>query len=122
MNAPGAVIGEIILMSVGPLGGIIASAAGVPLAQTKGSEVERANQEAGAQHRNVTYEQKAEAAAGVGEADGEDHQTAERDADGRRPWELPPEKQKNPGEDPSTRQTVSRDASGDSGKLLDLSG
>ena len=30
---------------------------------------------------------KAEAAAGVGEPDGEDHETAERDADGRRPWE-----------------------------------
>ncbi len=83
--------------------------------------MERASQDIGAQHRNVVYEQKAEAAAGIGETDGEDHQTDERDADGRRPWEFPPKKQ-NPGEDPSKRPPQSRDATGTSGNLLDLTG
>jgi hypothetical protein len=110
------------MSSVGPLGGINVSAAGVPLAQTKGSDVERTGQDVGAQHRNVMYEQKAEAAAGIGETDGEDHQTGERDADGRRPWELPPDKQNNPADDASKHTLQSRDATGSSGNLLDLSG
>ena len=109
------------MSSVGPLGGVNVSAAGVPLAQTKGSDAERASQDIGAQHRNAVYEQKAEAAAGIGEADGEDHETNERDADGRRPWEFPPKKQ-NPGNDPAERPAHSRDASGDSGNLIDLTG
>jgi hypothetical protein len=110
------------MSSVGPLGGITVSAAGVPLAQTKGSDAERAVQDTGAQHRNVIYEQKAEAAAGIGETDGEDHQTGERDADGRRLWELPPDKQKNPADVPPKSPPHSRDTSGESGNLLDLTG
>ena len=54
------------MSSVGPLGGVNVSAAGAPLAQTKGSDVERAGYDAGAQHRNAVYEKKAEAAAGIG--------------------------------------------------------
>lgn len=110
------------MSSVGPLGGVNVSAAGAPLAQTKGSDVERAGQDAAAQHRNVVYEQKAEAAAGVGETDGEDHQTDERDADGRRLWEFARDKQKNPAEDAANRTPQSRDATGASGNLLDLTG
>jgi hypothetical protein len=110
------------MSSVGPLGGVNISAAGAPLAQTKGSDVERAAHDTGAQHRNVVYEQKAEAAAGIGETDGEDHQTDERDADGRRPWEFPPKKQKNSDENTSKQATQSRDTSGESGNLLDLTG
>ena len=53
--------------------------------------MERAQQEVGARRRQVYHQQKAEAAAGVGEPDGEDHEAAERDADGRRPWEDQPE-------------------------------
>jgi hypothetical protein len=109
-------------MSVGPLGGITVSAAGAPLAQTKGSDVERAGQDIGAQHRNVRYEQKAEAASGIGETDGEDHQTGERDADGRRLWELPPDKKQNTADDVSKQAPQSRDSTGSSGNLLDLSG
>ncbi|MGA2061132.1 MAG: hypothetical protein ABSG67_11670 [Thermoguttaceae bacterium] len=109
------------MSSVGPLGGVNVSAAGAPLAQTKGSDVERAGHDIGAQHRNAVYEQKAEAAAGIGETDGEDHQTDERDADGRHPWELPPKKQKS-AEDPSKQPPQSRDTTGASGNLLDLTG
>src|SRR3989304_1536162 len=107
-------------MSVGPLGGINVSAAGTPLAQAKGTDVERASQDVGAQHRNVVYEQKAEAAAGIGEADGEDHQTDERDADGRLPWQFPG---KNPAsKDDANRPSHNRDATGACGNLLDLTG
>lgn len=112
-------------MSVGPLGGVAGSLAGSPLAQTKGSEPERAHQEGVTQQRRVDSDQKAESAAGIGETDGEDHETAERDANGRRPWEPPPEvknaEQAKEQSDPSP-QRQSKDATGQSGNLLDLSG
>lgn len=108
-------------MSVGSLGGIAASVAGSPLAQTKGSEVDRAQQDFGAQQRQVQNDVKAESAAGIGETDGQDHQTADRDADGRRPWEVPP--QGNPLDANAPHDTPhSKDASGQSGTQLDLSG
>jgi len=117
-------------MSVGPLGGIAGSVAGSPFAQKHGSEVERAGQEKNAQQRRIATDQKAESAAGVGEADGEDHETAERDADGRRLWEGPPEAegetqdadQQNASTSEEPEQRKSKDASGQSGNLLDLSG
>jgi hypothetical protein len=112
-------------MSVGPLAGLAGSVAGSPLAQTKGAEPERAGQETVAQQRVTDSEQKADAAAGIGETDGEDHEAAERDADGRRLWE-PPADPKNAQQaadqtgPPPQRQ--SKDATGQSGNLLDLSG
>ena len=118
-------------MSVGPLGGIAGSVAGSPFAQKHGSEVERAGQEKNAQQRRVAADKKADSAAGVGEADGEDHETAERDADGRRLWEGSPEsedtdEQNTDEQDPSAseepEQRKSKDATGQSGNLLDLSG
>lgn len=105
-------------MSIGPLN-IAASAAGSPLAQTKGSEAERAQKAVGAQRRQVYHEKKAEAAAGVGEPDGEDHDTQQRNADGRRPWEDHPEPERSAGK-PDSRQ--SKDPSQQSGNLLDLTG
>jgi hypothetical protein len=112
-------------MSLGPLGAVAASAAGSPLAQTKGSDVERAQQETSNQARQVQANLKAENAAGIGEADGEDHETAERDADGRRLWEGPPQ---GPAADqaeeapaaPDARR--SKDPTGHCGNLLDLTG
>jgi len=109
-------------MSMGPLGGIAGSAAGSPLAQTKGSEVERAEQDAGAQKRRVATDEKAEAAAGIGEADGEDHETAERDADGRRLWEEISAVKQETSKDADGDDCKSKDSSGQSGNLLDLSG
>jgi hypothetical protein len=105
-------------MSIGPLG-IAASAAGSPLPQTKGSAVERAQQEVGAERRQVYHEQEAAAAAGVGEPDGENHETAERDADGRRPWEDVLDTQRQPTM-PDARQ--SKDPLQQCGNLLDLTG
>jgi hypothetical protein len=104
-------------MSIGPL--TPASAAGSPLAQTKGADVERAQEEVGARRRRVYHERKAEAAAGVGEPDGEDHEAAERDADGRRPWEDRPEAE--PGDSPPIARQ-SKDPSQQSGNLLDMTG
>jgi hypothetical protein len=103
------------------MGGIAGSAAGSPLAQTKGSEVDRAQQDAAGQERRVHNEQKAESAAGIGETDGEDHETAERDADGRRLWEKVGQRNQTVPEPPG-EQRRSKDASGQTGNLLDLSG
>jgi len=110
-------------MSIGPMAGIAGSAAGSPLAQTQGSEAERASQDAAAGQRRTEFDRKADAAAGIGEANGEDHETAERDADGRRLWEPPPEGHgEQPGAETTPEDHLSRDASGQSGNLLDLSG
>jgi hypothetical protein len=108
-------------MSIGSLGSVAASAAGSPLAQAKGSETERAEQDVGAQQRKVQSDQKAEAAAGIGETDGENHEPADRDADGRRPWEFPAGN--SPDAEPAAHPPrPSKDTSGQSGNLLDLSG
>jgi hypothetical protein len=105
-------------MSIGPLGAA-AGTAGSPLAQMQGPDVERAQEEVGAQRRQVYHGRKAEAAAGVGEPDGEDHETHDRGADGRRPWEEQPEPEADAGP-PDLRQ--SKDPSEQSGNLLDLTG
>jgi hypothetical protein len=105
-------------MSIGPLGSA-ASAAGIQLTRTKVADAERAHGEVGAQRRRVYHEQKAEAAAGIGEPDGEDHEIADRNGDGRRPWEEPPEPATNGVERPPSR---SRDPSQEQGSLLDLDG
>jgi hypothetical protein len=107
-------------MSIGPTSGIAAGAAGAPLAQTKGSEVERSQHETSVQQGRVQSETKAASAAGIGETDGQDHQTAERDADGRRPWEIPPRKKAAAAVPPAAASP--KDPTGQSGGLLDLSG
>jgi hypothetical protein len=111
-------------MSVGPLGGLAGSVAGTPLAQTKGPEVERTQQDLKNQQRQVQNDLRAENAAGIGQADGEDHQPGERDADGRRFWEESPGgKTAGPPESPEgAQQPRSKDATGKTGSLLDLSG
>jgi len=116
-------------MSMGPLGGIVGSAAGAPLSQTKGSEAERTQQDAGALERQLKTDEHAENAAGIGTTE-EDQQTNDRDADGRRLWEAPPkspnEEAEGDAENPTggmadvTRQ--SKDATGQSGNQLDLTG
>ncbi len=108
-------------MSVGPTG-FIGSFAGTPMSQSKGSDVERAKAERANQQRQVSSEQSAEKASGIGATD-EDQATGDRDADGRRLWEIdenaPNPENKDSEEDPPPQ---SRDASGDSGSKLDLSG
>jgi hypothetical protein len=105
-------------MSIGPMAGLPASIAGLSAAQAKGSEVDRGPQELAARQREAYYAQKADDAANVGQTDGEDHETADRDADGRLAWTPPPDAGRK-GEQPLPN---SRDASGQSGNLLDVSG
>jgi len=111
-------------MSVGPLGGIAGSVAGSPLAQTKGAELERAQQDAASQQRRIQNDQKADSAAGVAETDGDDHEAEDRDADGRRLWEPAPQPTDQQGEDGSAHEkpAKAKDPTGESGNLLDLSG
>jgi hypothetical protein len=106
-------------MSIGPLDGVSAGAAGTPLAQTRGSEVERAQKQLAARSRQAYHGRKAEAASGVGEPDGEDHETTDRDADGRRALERLP---KLAADSAPLEPGASRDPSRLSGNLLDLSG
>ena len=111
-------------MSIGPLGGLAASAAGAPFAQSKGSEVDQVQQESSAQQRKTQNDQKAEMAAGIGQADGEDHQTGERDADGRRLLEKASSEEPQTGSDqgPPEDTPTGKDPTGQSGSLLDLTG
>src|SRR5262245_37753410 len=111
-------------MSVGPLSSIAGSVAGTQLAQ-QGAESDRARAASSSQQRQTQSAQLAEAAAGIGKTDGDQHETNERDADGRRPWEIEAEiraaaaaKEAAAAEPP--RQ--SRDATGQCGSTLDLTG
>ncbi len=73
-------------MSVGPLG-MVGSSAGSPLAQSQGSDVNRAQQDTASQSRQTQMSEKAEHASGVGQTE-QDEEATDRDADGRRPWEI----------------------------------
>jgi hypothetical protein len=111
-------------MSVGSLGGIISSAAGAPLSQTAGSETERAQKDSLAQSRQVDANQKAELAAGIGQTE-QDQESSERDADGRRLWEAQDKTTNEAGHDEQAAETSvrqSKDATGQSGTKLDLTG
>lgn len=104
--------------------GLAGSAAGAPLAQSRGAENARAA-EAGAQERRIAQDVKASDAAGIGQTDGEDHESSERDADGRRMWEAPIEKATPPAaaaEAEPAEPKRAPDATGQSGTQLDLLG
>jgi hypothetical protein len=112
-------------MTMGPLGGIIGSTAGAPLSQTAGSETERLQKDSQAYGRQVDAGQKAERASGIGQTE-QDQESAERDADGRRLWETPPDakqaKAEKQAELATTSLRQSKDATGLSGTQLDLTG
>ena len=109
-------------MSVGSLVGLAGSVAATQLAQTAGSEVERGQQAANSQERRVQNEQRAESASGIGEADGDNHETSERDADGRRLWEHSAGNSQDGPSQAIDAPRVSKDASRQSGNLVDLTG
>jgi hypothetical protein len=103
------------MMSIGPLSNI---AAGTPLAQAQGSDLVRSAQDAADQARQVETGHKAASAAGIGAAQGEGNETSDRDADGRLPWQAPPDHA------PSTANAAGlvADPTGQSGTQLDLAG
>lgn len=74
---------------------IVSSSAGAPLSQTGGAAAERAAKDSAANERGVEAEFRSERSAGVGQAEG-DERAGERDADGRRLWERPAERQDPP--------------------------
>ncbi len=117
-------------MSVGPAGlpgGMIGSPVNIAagqVAQTGGSQADQTRPIAANQSRRAQAEQHAELVAGVGQTE-QDESTADRDADGRRPWEFPPtakSEQSSLPEDDSLQTPISRDASGERGQTLDLLG
>ncbi len=73
-------------MSMGPLGGILGSAAGSPLSQAKGATTERAARDSAVKETTDQLDLQAEKSAGIGSTEG-DSETSDRDADGRRAWE-----------------------------------
>jgi len=108
---------------MGPLG-IVGSAAGSQLPQAKGVDSDRAAQDVAAQARKVDGASKAQSAEGVGQTD-EQEQASDRDADGRRLWEKTETDDTTPAESqPSSERTPtqSKDATGQSGNRLDLTG
>src|SRR6188472_2926093 len=75
-------------MSMGPVGGVVGSAAGTSLSQTAGAETERSQRDTAAQHRQIDGNERTELASGIGQTE-QDQESSERDADGRRLWERP---------------------------------
>ncbi len=108
-------------MSMGPMSGVVGSAAGAPLSQASGSETERAQKDASAHQRQVETDKKAADAAGIGQTE-EDQGTSERDADGRRFWEATDKKIPEQDADQSEPPRQAKDPSGNSGNSLDLTG
>jgi len=109
-------------MSIGPMSPIAGSVAGTSLAQTRGSDIDRAQQESTSRELLARSQAKAETAAGVGQADGDNHETAERDADGRRLWEFPRPSGEKDADHEESPASHAQDPTGQSGSMLDLSG
>ncbi len=109
-------------MSVGPLG-VFGSVAASPLAQ-RASDADRVQHDTAREQAESKNDLKAERAAGIDETDGQEHSPNERDADGRRPWEIAARDKKPVATDeaasPPNRQ--SRDITGTTGTQLDLTG
>ncbi len=109
-------------MSIGPLGGLGASAAGLPVARNHGPEADRATQNARAGQQARDSDRAAQDAAGVGQPDGESHETDQRDPDGRRLWESTPRTIATPNDSDQDSDHQPTDTDDGRGDLLDLSG
>jgi hypothetical protein len=99
-------------MSVGPLGNTNA--------------LSGTSQEVNSQARRAASDLKAEFAAGLGEMDA-DQEAGDRDADGRRPWEIAQrspeqETQEENANSSEVAPVQSKDATGKRGNSLDLLG
>src|SRR5687767_7313571 len=109
-------------MSIGSLG-VLGSVAAGQLQQARGADSDRAVQDARNQARETDAARQAEAAEGIGETS-QDEGASDRDADGRRLWERPPQKQGNPDETLAAPNDLPRsiDPTGQSGAQVDLTG
>ncbi len=111
-------------MSIGPTG-FFASVAALPPSLPTTSDTDRTAHETTAQAGRVSSDMKAESAAGIGKTDGDEHATAERDADGRRLFEKTPAAKASVAASadlPTGPASQSKDPTGDSGGALDLTG
>jgi hypothetical protein len=100
--------------------GLMGAAAATPLAQRQ-SGTDPAQQEAAAQARQAAGEQKAEAASGIGQTD-QDEAASDRDADGRRIWEISEKARQEPEEESNLAPPIAKDPTGAAGNQLDISG
>ncbi len=111
-------------MSVGPTG-FFGTVAALPPSPPSASDADHVAQESSAQAGQLANDERAENAQGIGATDGEEHATAERDADGRRLFEKPlgrRAKQAVAPEPPPSETHQSKDPTGESGQSLDLTG
>ena len=73
-------------MSSDPIGSILGSAAGVPMAQSARLQGAAAQQAARIQQQQRAAQLQADHAAGIAEPDAQEMELQERDADGRQSW------------------------------------
>lgn len=110
-------------MSIGSFGGIQGSVAGAPLSQTRGGDVERAQQST-ASERVAEADKRSEQASGIGTTE-EDQEAGERDADGRRMYEDSSQQQSQEGTTEPAKlpePPKAKDPTGQAGTQLDLMG
>jgi hypothetical protein len=107
-------------MSIGSLGGV-SSLAATPTSQ-RSSDVEKTQTATAEKSRVDAAAEYAEQASGIGETK-EESESSDRDADGRRVWELGEEKKKA-AEQPTEQQAAGQsiDPTGERGGALDLTG
>lgn len=109
-------------MSIGSLG-IVGGLAATPVSQ-RAAETDKTQQATAEQTRAADAAERAELAAGIGQTS-EDSEAADRDADGRRLWERPPQKKAQPAESQPAAPAAApsaKDPSGACGGQLDLVG
>jgi hypothetical protein len=119
--APYAVAAQSLTVATGS----VASAAGSGVAQSSGSDKAVAQQDVYVQQRELEAAQETEDAQGIGQTDGDDNQTNERDADGRSPWMVGQRIDADEALEADADAIADEappDASGQRGSHLDLSG
>src|SRR5580704_15535206 len=102
-------------MSIGPMNPIAASIVGSAFQANRSADIERAEQDANSQASHIAGLDKADLSNDVGETNGDDSHTSERDADGRRAWEFRRGKRARSGEFATADSNLPKDPSGQSG-------
>lgn len=99
----------------------VGSLAGTGLAQATSSDIDKAKSESINHSRKHEAVERADEAAGIGKTH-EDAQSGDRDADGRRIWEIGPDGQRRRATQQDREPPRSIDPTGEAGTQLDLSG
>jgi hypothetical protein len=104
-------------MTIESTASVTVSAAGVPIAQAAGTDLDAARLAASAAQLKHDADQRAARAAGIAQADGDDLQAGERDSDGRSAWIL-----RRRTMDPTSEPFAERRDSDGPGRILDVTG